>query len=184
MERVALVVDLEYDAHGPAHELFLVGLDPQRHPDQLGQRRPLGRSGALGRALPHPLREVVCRPRFEELAPASVTRPRPLNRRGPRQRIGHGIEQLPDQRGGGGGIEVVVRPCLRELRDAVEVALVEPVDPPARSLGVDRRRELAGRDEPTGEQRRPAEQSDARMDADLGPRPAEHGKRCPDRQRD
>ena len=58
MERVALVVDLEHDAHRPSDELLLVGLHPQRHPDQLRQRDHQGRPRPLGRPPPHPLREV------------------------------------------------------------------------------------------------------------------------------
>ena len=92
-------------------ELLLVGLDPQRDPDQLGQcgaARALG-PGALGRPPAYALREVRRRSLVEELALASVTRPG-LNRRGPRQRIGDGIEQPRDQRRRGGRVQVVVGP--------------------------------------------------------------------------
>ncbi len=164
VQRVALVVDLEHEPDAPDGQLLLVGLDPQRDPDQLGQRRAGKAPAALGHPLADPVTEVRGTPRGGGAG-------RRCGRR-PRQRVGDGIEHLPHQHGCGGWIDVVVRPGPGQPVQAVAVARVEAVDAPARcTLG--RGRELARRDQPGREQRGAAEQRHARVHVVAGVRPAE-----------
>ena len=88
VERVLLVVDLQHQPHRTGEQLFLVGLDPQRDPHQLGRSdRPSRLANRRASRSWKRLGRGAC---AVDAASASVGRR-------PGHRVGDGVEHRPDR---------------------------------------------------------------------------------------
>ena len=170
VQGVLLVVDLEDQPHRAGDQLILVGLHPQRDPHQLGQLRP-----RLGVAL-----EPFAQPLLEPGRLTGARRSAVGAARGMASATASSMARTTSS--ASSTAEPVVRPRRGQAQDAVLVVGRQRPHPPARLAAG--RLDLARRDQPQPEQRRPGQQPDAGVQVVAAVRLGQHRQRGPDRQRD